>query len=150
MPVRRFIAAAAVAVATISAQPSLPGLRVEAAPGGSVIFVRNSAAQPLTGCLIELVGYPGSSFTLWRGAYVDDEGAYTKPGEEKRIPVSSMTVGAVPDYVKVQAAVYEDGSSSGVPEKIKLLLDRRRAVLETMRSAIRRMEAQPDNAALVS
>jgi len=35
-------------------------------------------------------------------------------GGEKRIQVENMTVGAVPDYVKMQAAIYADGSTAGV------------------------------------
>ena len=34
------------------------------------------------------------------------------PGREKRIPITNMTVGAVPDHVKLQAAFYADGTSS--------------------------------------
>jgi lambda repressor-like predicted transcriptional regulator len=140
---------ATVACAAI-AQPPLPELRVEAAPGGSVLFVRNTYSQPLTGYLIELVDYPGSSFILWRDAYVDDNLAYTVAGTEKRIPVTSMTVGAVPDYVKIRAAIYADGTSAGIAERVTLLLDRRRALLETTREAIRRVEKTPDRAALIS
>lgn len=51
-----------------------------------------------------------------------------------------MTIGAAPDYVKVQAALYEDGSSSGIPEKIALLVARRKSILETTRELIRRIE----------
>src|SRR5438874_1696918 len=99
----------------IFAQAPLPDLRVEAAPGGSVLYVRNTHSQPLTAFLIELVGYPGSSYALWQ----DD--LLTGPlaaGSEKRIPITSMTVGAVPEYVKMQAAIYADGASSGIPEKV--------------------------------
>jgi hypothetical protein len=140
----------ALMVCAAIAQAPLPELRVEAAPGGSLLFVRNTHSQPLTGYLIELVDYPGSSFTLVQDAYVDDHLAYTEPRVEKRIPVTSMTVGAVPDYVKIRAAVYADGTSAGIAEKVTLLLDRRRTMLETTREAIRRVETTPDKAALVA
>lgn len=51
-----------------------------------------------------------------------------------------MTVGAVPEYVKVQAAIYADGTSSGIPEKVTQLVERRRFILETTRELIRRLE----------
>jgi len=121
-----------------AAQPPLPDLKTEPTPGGSVFTVRNAAAQPLTAYLIELVNYPGSSYSLWQ----DEVGREPlSPGDEKKIPVTNMTVGAVPDYVKLQAAVYADGTTSGLPEKVKQLLDRRRAVLETTRELIQRLES---------
>jgi hypothetical protein len=51
-----------------------------------------------------------------------------------------MTVGAVPDYVKIRAALYAGGATAGVPEKVAQLLDRRRALLETIRQLIARVE----------
>jgi hypothetical protein len=118
-------------------QLPLPELRIEPTAGGSVFYVRNVASQPLTGFLIELVNYPGSSYSLWQDAFGSEAIA---PGVEKRIPVTNMTVGAVPDYVKMQAALYADGSSSGIPEKAAQLVERRRATLETTRELIRRLE----------
>jgi hypothetical protein len=47
----------------------------------------------------------------------------------------------VPDFVKVRAAIYADGTSSGSPEKIAQLLDRRRVVLKTTRELIARLAA---------
>jgi len=150
MSVRKLAAVLALTLASAAAQTPLPGLRIEAVPAGSVIFVRNDYSQPLTACLIELVDYPGSSFVLWRDAYVDDEAAYTEPGMEKRIPVSSMTVGAAPDYVKVRAAIYADGSTAGLADRISLLVDRRHALLDTMRELIQRIEATSDKASLIT
>src|SRR5215472_9988238 len=149
MSVRKLTGVLALALASAAAQTPLPGLRIEAVPGGSVIFVRNTYSQPLTACLIELVDYPGSSFVLWRDTYVDDEASYVEPSVEKRIPVSSMTVGAVPDYVKVRAAVYADGTTAGLADRVSLLLDRRHALLDTMREIIRRIEATSDKTALI-
>jgi hypothetical protein len=51
-----------------------------------------------------------------------------------------MTVGAVPEYVKIQAALYADGASSGIPEKVTQLIERRRFSLETLRALIERLE----------
>jgi hypothetical protein len=137
MPLPPFATALLLSLSAISAQPSLPELRTEPTTGGSIFYVRNVGPQPLTAYLIELVNYPGSSYSLWKDEIAADP---ILPGVEKRIPVSNMTVGAVPDYVKIQAALYADGSSSGVPEKIAQFIERRRSLLETTRELIRRLE----------
>jgi hypothetical protein len=117
----------------------LPQLRTEPIGGGSVFFVKNISNQPLTAYLIELVGYPGSSYTLW----VDEiSGEPIAPGAEKRIQVTNMTAGAVPDYMKIQGAIYADGSTAG--EKAPQFIERRRFVLETTRELIRRIEKGED------
>jgi hypothetical protein len=122
-------------VAPLAAQP-LPQLRVEAIGGGSVFHVSNTSSQPLTALLIELVGYPGSSYTLFE----DYVAAPTAPGAEKRIQVTNMTVGAVPEYVKITAALYADGSSAGDAGKAALIVGRRKSVLETTRELITRLD----------
>jgi hypothetical protein len=129
---------AAFALLTIpaAAQTPLPVLRIEPTTGGSIFYVRNGSSQPLTAYLIELVGYPGSSYSFFQ----DDPADPIPPGAEKRIQVANMTVGAVPDYVKMQAAVYADGTSAGIPEKASQIIERRRAILETTRELIRRCE----------
>lgn len=119
-----------------AAQAPLPDLRVEPTTGGSIFTIRNGSAQPLTAYLIELVNYPGSSYSLWQ----DEVAAPISPGAEKRIQVANMTVGAVPDYVKMRAALYADGTSGGIPEKVAQIVARRRFVLETTRELIRRCE----------
>jgi hypothetical protein len=54
----------------------------------------------------------------------------------------------VPDYVKMRAALYAGGTTAGIPEKVAQLLDRRRAILETTRQAMARIEkAQADGTA---
>ncbi|MGA3189337.1 MAG: hypothetical protein ABSF22_19715, partial [Bryobacteraceae bacterium] len=53
---------------------------------------------------------------------------------------TNMTAGAVPDYVKLTAAIFADGSTAGVPEKVTQFIDRRRAVLATTRDLISRLE----------
>jgi hypothetical protein len=133
----RRILTAIVALPAVAAEVPLPELRIEPATGGSVFYVKNVYSQPLTAWLIELVDYPGSSYSLWQ----DEISEPIPPGAEKRIPVSNMTVGAVPDYVKIQAAIYADGASSGVSEKVAQFLDRRRSILETTRELIRRLES---------
>jgi len=120
------------------AQPPLPELRTEPTDGGSVFHVRNRASQPITAFLIELVDYPGSAYTMWEE---DIEGAQIAPGAERRIPVTNMTVGAVPDYVKLQAAIFADGTSAGVPAKVAQILERRRFSLQVAREMIQRVEA---------
>jgi hypothetical protein len=72
---------------------------------------------------------------LWQ----DDVSAPIAPGAEKRIEVANMTVGAVPDYVKVTAAIYADGSSAGAPERVAQLIERRKAVLATTRELENRL-----------
>jgi hypothetical protein len=134
------------ALSLVAADPPLPGLRVEAAPAGSVIYVRNVYSQPLIAFLVELVDYPGSSFSH----STDEVGGEGIPaGVEKAYPVRSMLVGAVsPEYVKVRAAVYADGSASGNPESIKLFIDRRKTRLETTRELIRRIGIAQSNGTL--
>jgi hypothetical protein len=115
----------------------LPELRTEPIGGGSVFFVKNTSTQPLTAYLIELVGYPGSSYSLWQDEITGEPIA---PGAEKRIQVTNMTAGAVPDYMKLTAAIFADGSTTGIPEKVSQFVERRRFVLETTRELIRRIE----------
>src|SRR5580698_3781439 len=119
-----------------AAAAQLPELRTEPIGGGTVFFVKNSSSQPLTGYLIELVDYPGSSYSLWQDEISSEPIA---PGAEKRIQVANMTAGAVPDYMKIQAAIYADGSTAGVPEKVTQFLERRKAVLATTRELIARI-----------
>ncbi len=133
----RVLTAIVLALPAVAAEVPLPELRVEAITGGSIFYVKNVSSQPLTAWLIELVDYPGSSYSLW----TDEVSEPIPPGVEKRIPVSNMTVGAVPDYVKIQAAIYADGAPSGVPEKVAQCIERRRTVLETTRELIRRIES---------
>ncbi len=126
-----------------AAQTPVPQLRTEPTGGGSIFHVRNVSSQPLTAFLIELVDYPGSSYSFFED---DVTSGGMPPGTEKRIPVANMTVGAVPDYVKIQAALYADGSSSGADGKVAQLVQRRRFVLQTTRELIARLEkAQSSN-----
>jgi hypothetical protein len=115
----------------------LPQLRIEPTTGGSIFYVKNPSSQALTAYVIELVDYPGSSFGYWQDEIVSEPIA---PGAEKRIEVANMTVGAVPDYVKLQAAIYADGSTAGVPGKVEALIARRRFMVTTAQDMIRRME----------
>jgi hypothetical protein len=131
------LTAIALALPAVAAEVPPPELRVEPVAGGSIFYVKNVSSQPLTAWLIELVDYPGSSYSLWQ----DEISEPIPPGVEKRIPVANMTVGAVPDYVKIQAALYADGTSSGIPGKVNQLIERRRTVLETTRELIRRIES---------
>jgi hypothetical protein len=141
MLLQRILTAIMLAMPAVVAEAPLPELRIEPTTGGSIFYVKNVSSQPLTAWLIELVDYPGSSYSLWQDEISDP----IPPGVEKRIPVSNMTVGAVPDYVKIQAAIYADGASSGVPEKVTQFIERRRAVLETTRELIRRIESGQDD-----
>src|SRR5450755_3441969 len=121
----------------IAAGQPPPELRTEPVTGGSIFYVKNTGSQPVTAYLIELVNYPGSYYSLWQDELA---GELIAPGTEKRIPVANMTVGAVPDYVKLQAALFADGSSAGVPERIAQMVERRRFILGTVRELIARLE----------
>ena len=119
-------------------QAPLPQLRVEPALQSSVLFVKDAESQPpLPAFLVELVHYPGSYYQLWEDGLTTQPVA---PGAEKRIPISNMTVGAVPDYVHLTAAIYADGTSAGTPEKVTQLIERRRAMLATTRELIGKLE----------
>lgn len=143
MSLQGFTAALLLAIPFAAAQTPLPELRTEPTGGGSIFHVKNISSQPLTAFLIELVNYPGSSYSFYEDDITSE--AIT-PGSAKRIPVANMTVGAVPDYVKIQAALYADGSSSGPDEKVAQLVQRRRFVLQTTRELITRLEkAQSSN-----
>lgn len=129
--------AAGLATLTASAAQPLPELRIEPITGGSIFYVKNTGSLPVTGFMIELVNYPGSYYALWQDEYSAE---LISPGMEKEIQVTNMTVGAVPDYVKVQAAVFADGSTAGVPEKITAFVERRKAVLGAVRELIARVD----------
>ena len=133
----RFAALFLLALPAIAAEMPLPELRIEPTGGGSVFYIRNNSPVPLAAYLIELVGYPGSSYSFWQDETVAEP---IPPKTEKRIQVANMTVGAVPDYVKMQAAVYTGGASAGIPDKVVQLRERRRAILDTVRQLIVRLE----------
>ena len=65
MPLRPLATALLLALSATAATPPLPELRTEPTTGGSIFYVRNVGSQPLTAWLIELVNYPGSSYSLW-------------------------------------------------------------------------------------
>jgi hypothetical protein len=134
---KTFAAALVLALPAVAAQMPLPELRIEPTGGGSIFYIKNNSTVALNAYLIELVDYPGSSYSLWQDETVADP---IPPKGEKRIQVANMTVGAVPDYVKMQAALYADGTTAGVPEKVTALMDRRRAMLDTIRQLIARVE----------
>ncbi len=125
--------------------PPLPELRTGATDGGSMFHVRNTASQPLSAYLIELVNYPGSFYMFWQD---EVSSAPIPPGGERHIPITNMTVGAVPEYVKMQAALYAGGATAGDAAKVAQLMERRRHLLVTVRELIARMEkAPPDTSA---
>src|SRR5450759_4803617 len=133
----KFVALLLVALPALAAQIPLPELRIEPTAGGSIFYIKNNSPEALTAYLIELVDYPGSSYSFWQ---VETVAEPIPPKGEKRIQVANMTVGAVPDYVKMQAALYAGGATAGIPEKVAQLLDRRRATLDTTRQLIARVE----------
>jgi hypothetical protein len=118
------------------AAAQLPQLRTEPIGGGTVFFVKNTSSVPLTGYLIELVDYPGSYYSLWQDELIEP----LAPGAEKRIQVTNMTAGAVPDYMHLTAAIFADGSTAGAPEKVTQFIERRKVVLATTRELIGKIE----------
>jgi hypothetical protein len=119
-----------------AADAPLPGLRVEAVPDGSILIVRNLHTAPLVAVLVEMVGYPGGSFQLLQD---EVEREPIGPGQERRYQVLSMLAGVAPDYLKVQAAVYSDGTTSGAPGKVDRILSERRNRLKVLREQIERL-----------
>ena len=114
----------------------LPDLRIEAVDAGSALIVRNThASQALTAYLVELVDYPGSSY-----AFSQDElaqgGEPLGAGKQRRIPITNMTVGAAPDYMKMRAAIFADGSTAGDSDKVAQLRARRKLLLATVREVL--------------
>ena len=60
----RFAAVLLLALPAIAAEVPLPELRIEPTGGGSIFYIKNNSATPLAAYLIELVGYPGSSYSF--------------------------------------------------------------------------------------
>jgi hypothetical protein len=141
MTFRIFAATLLMALPAAGADQILPKLRIEPTSGGSIFYVKNVSSQPLTGFVIELVDYPGSFYALFEDMIFHETLA---PDAEKRIPVSNMTVGAVPDYVKIQAAIYADGSAAGVPERVAQLVARRHFLLSAVQDVIQRLDVLKD------
>jgi hypothetical protein len=136
MSLAKLTAVLLLALPVMAAEAPLPQLRIEPTGGGSIFYIHNAASEPLTAFLIELVNYPGSYYAFWQ----DDVTRPVAPGADLRIQVGNMIVGAAPDYVKMRAALFADGSSSGIPEKVTALIERRRSVLATTRELIGRLE----------
>jgi hypothetical protein len=136
MPSRNLVAAL-FAIATAAAQAPLPVLRIEPTTGGSVFYIKNTHTAPLTAYMVEMPDYPGSYYVLFEDML---DAPPVAPGTELRKPITNMTVGAVPDYVKLQAAVFADGSTAGAPDKVTAILERRKATLATIRDLITRLE----------
>lgn len=130
-------AATLVVLAPLAAEPPLPALRIEPATGGSIFYIKNTYTQPLVAYMIEMPDYPGSYYVLFSDMPDSEPVA---PGAELRKPIANMTVGAVPEYVKMQAAIFADGATSGAAEKVAMLVERRRAVLGAVREAASRLD----------
>src|ERR1051325_6601854 len=65
MALRILIPTFLIAMGAARAQP-LPELRIEPVTGGSIFYIKNTASQPVSAFLIELVNYPGSYYSLWQ------------------------------------------------------------------------------------
>lgn len=110
-------------VVAATADAPCPEVKAEPVENGSLIRLQHNEKQPLTAFLIEVVDYPGNRFV-----YMKDElfGQAVAAGNERRIVVSNLMPGTVPDYLKVTAAVYADGSTCGTAEKVRVIVDARR------------------------
>jgi hypothetical protein len=137
MRFRQLAAVALLTVAPVAAQAPLPILRIEPATGGSIFYIKNTHTQPVTAYMIEMPDYPGSYYVLFEDVL---DAQPIAPGVELRKPITNMTVGAVPDYVKMQAAVFTDGSTAGSPEKVAAILERRKATVATIHELIARLD----------
>ncbi|HJZ96565.1 MAG TPA: hypothetical protein VKE70_08655 [Candidatus Solibacter sp.] len=133
----KLMACALLTLGCAAAQAPLPTLRIEPAPGGSILFIKNTYTAPVTAYMIEMPDYPGSYYVL----FIDiPDGEPIAAGEELRKPITNMTVGAAPEYVKMQAAIFADGATAGVAEKVTMLVERRHAILAAVRELIARLE----------
>jgi hypothetical protein len=142
MNMKTIAATLLLALSAAGAEPQSPSLRTEPTGGGSIFYVKNIEQKPLTAFVIELVDYPGSSYSLWEDYIVS--GDPIAPGQEKKIMVQNMTVGAVPDYVKIRGAIYADGSSVGLAKNVTALIDRRRAAMSSLQDLTHRLEMAKD------
>ncbi len=134
---RKLAVALVLAISAAAAEVPLPELRIEPTTGGSIFYIKNVSPAPLTAYLIELVNYPGSYYALWQDDLASEPLA---AGAERRLTVANMTVGAVPDYVKMRAALYADGTSAGIPERVAQLIERRHFTLSVTRDLIGRLD----------
>lgn len=140
------LAVAAFALPLFALAAELPVLKIEATDGGSVLTVRNTSDLPLTAFFIELVDYPGSYYNYFH----DDVTKPIAPGAQLRIPIVNMTIGAAPEYVKMQAAIFADGSSAGITAKTNTLLERRLFAIKTKAELAERMAKTTDKASLAA
>ena len=131
------MACALLALGCAAAQAPLPTLRIEPAPGGSVLFIKNTYTAPVTAYMIEMPDYPGSYYVLFTDI---PDAEPVAAGEELRKPITNMTVGAAPEYVKMQSAIFADGATAGAPEKVTMLVERRHAIIAAVRELIARLE----------
>jgi hypothetical protein len=136
MPFSRFAILALLAFPIVAADAPLPELHVEADPSGSVLTVKNPYSKALNALLIEIVeASPAIDFTR------DELGPNAiAAGAEKKLRVTNTAFGETPGNVKIVAAIYEDGSTVGAPEKVNHILNLRRARLKNTREIIQRIE----------
>ena len=113
-------------------------MEADPAAGASILRVKNTYSQPLAALFIEVVDSPDGSYSFTR----DELGpGAIAAGTEKVIKVANPLAGESPQLTKVSAAIYEDGATFGTPEKLKHILDLRRARLSNTREIIQRIEA---------
>ncbi len=125
--------AADVPLPTVSAEP--------AGDSGSVIRVRNTGSAALTAFVVEMVDYPGNRFGMAQDLIWEKP---VPPGETAEYKTGAMMPGSAPEYLKARAAVYADGSTAGLPEKVAMLLDVRRRTLRGIRAVLARMGDRVD------
>jgi neopullulanase len=96
----------------------LPLLRLEVDGDGCRAFVKNAHSVPLTAFWLEQVGYPGTQWSNWSDASANP----LAPGAERNFWFKNQSVCASPDYAKVLAAIYQDGTTAGDPNRIERII----------------------------
>ncbi|HYP05521.1 MAG TPA: hypothetical protein VER03_04730 [Bryobacteraceae bacterium] len=134
----RLLVLAAGCLLATAAEPPLPSLAAEPVRDGSAIRIRNTATVPLSAFIVEIVDYPGNRFRM-----VQDElwGQPIASGQQREYRTAALMPGAVPEYLKVQAAIYSDGTTAGQLTHIAILLDGRRISLRGIRAVLDRVSS---------
>ena len=106
-------------------QPQMPEIRIEPTETGSVVHIHNPTTQALTAVCLATADHP-----LWE----DEIREPIPPGGEKSVVFSH------PGPVKVQAALYADGTSWGDAGLVGQLVELRRFELTTARDLIKTLQ----------
>ena len=125
--------------------PSVVTATNELADGRVALTVRNISQMPIRACLVtdEHVNERGQ--IIAKGFHYYDSVTDPRtanpilPGQEKSFTYGGR--GGTPPVVKVVAAIYEDGTSYGDQDGVKLILERRKYILQVIEEALSILEA---------